>query len=61
MVFPKLETWFPRTHVIRQIDDLVKDFGKLLQDKKKRPGNDMLTYMLEEVRQLRFTSMTIFG
>ncbi|KIJ98494.1 hypothetical protein K443DRAFT_133396 [Laccaria amethystina LaAM-08-1] len=48
LVFPKLETWFPRKHVIRKIDDLVKDFGQLLEDKKQRPGNDMLTYMIEE-------------
>jgi cytochrome P450 len=61
LVFPKLETWFPRKHVIRKIDDLVKDFGQLLEDKKQRPGNDMLTYMIEEVRPLRFMSMTIFG
>lgn len=48
LVFPKLESWFPRKQVIRKIDDLVKDFGKILEDKKQRPGNDMLTYMLEE-------------
>lgn len=61
LVFPKLESWFPRKQVIRKIDDLVKDFGKILEDKKQRPGNDMLTYMLEEVCQLRFMRMTIFG
>jgi hypothetical protein len=33
-----------------KIDKLVAMFGRILEDKKANPGNDMLSYMLEDVR-----------
>ncbi|KJA29606.1 hypothetical protein HYPSUDRAFT_31542 [Hypholoma sublateritium FD-334 SS-4] len=48
IVFPKLEKWFPRREVIKNIDNLVNKFQKILEHKKENKGNDMLTYMLEE-------------
>ncbi|TFK36433.1 cytochrome P450 [Crucibulum laeve] len=48
LVFPKIETWFPRRKLIALIDDLVDKFHGILEYKKNNKGNDMLTYMLEE-------------
>ncbi|KDR84662.1 hypothetical protein GALMADRAFT_133908 [Galerina marginata CBS 339.88] len=48
IVFPKLEKWFPRREVIKNIDNLVAKFQNILEHKKENKGNDMLTYMLEE-------------
>ncbi|EIN09015.1 cytochrome P450 [Punctularia strigosozonata HHB-11173 SS5] len=48
LVFPRFEKWFPRLNVIRSIDELVAQFQGLLERKKEYPGNDMLTFMLED-------------
>ncbi|KAL1745567.1 cytochrome P450 [Schizophyllum fasciatum] len=48
IVFPKLETLFPRKQIITQIDALIAKFTNILEQKKDNRGNDMLTYMLEE-------------
>ena len=48
LVFPRLERWFPRHQVIKNIDSLVAKFQSILESKKENKGNDMLTYMLEE-------------
>lgn len=48
LLVPKLESWFPRKAVISGIDSLVALFQGLLDSKKQDPGNDMLTYMLED-------------
>ena len=48
IAFPTLEKIFPRNHIVAAIDDLVKSFQGLLDVKKENPGNDMLTYMLED-------------
>jgi hypothetical protein len=48
IVFPKLEKILPRVATIKAIDDLVASFQGLLDTKKENPGNDMITYMLED-------------
>ncbi|KAJ7750445.1 cytochrome P450 [Mycena maculata] len=48
IVMPKLEKWFPRHATIKAIDELVACFQSILAYKKENPGNDMLTYMMEE-------------
>ena len=51
LVMPKLEKVFPRVSTIKAIDELVKSFQDLLMMKKENPGNDMITYMLEDKGQ----------
>ena len=51
IAFPRLEKIIPRNHIVAAIDDLVKLFQDLLSTKKENPGNDMLTYMLEDKGQ----------
>ncbi|KAH8110287.1 cytochrome P450 [Phellopilus nigrolimitatus] len=48
MFLPFLETWLPRKRVIAELDGLVEEFRKLLQVKKNTPGDDLISYMLEE-------------
>ncbi|KAJ6490472.1 cytochrome P450 [Mycena vulgaris] len=48
LVAPKLEKIFPRLKTIKAIDELVALFQGILSYKKENPGNDMLTYMLED-------------
>ena len=47
--FPKLETLLPRKTIITKIDALIAKFTGILDEKKENRGNDMLTYMLEDV------------
>ena len=49
IVFPKLETLLPRKTIITKIDALIAKFTGILDEKKENRGNDMLTYMLEDV------------
>ncbi len=44
---PALERWLPRPAVRDMVDSLVEEFRVLLQKKRDHPGNDMITYMLE--------------
>ena len=53
IAFPTLEKIFPRHHTVAAIDDMVKLFQELLDVKKVNPGNDMLTYMLEDKGECR--------
>lgn len=48
LVAPKLEKVFPRVKTIKAIDELVASFQAILTHKKENPGNDMLTYMMED-------------
>ena len=52
IVFPKLEVWIPRHSIVKKIDALVSMFGLLLEEKKQKKADDMLSYMLEDVRLL---------
>ncbi|KAJ8496055.1 hypothetical protein ONZ51_g1369 [Trametes cubensis] len=45
---PFLERWWPRHEVRRLVDEFVDDFRVLVENKRKDPGNDMLTYMFED-------------
>ncbi|KAF7347951.1 Cytochrome P450 [Mycena sanguinolenta] len=48
LVAPKLENVFPRVKTMNAIDELVASFQTILAHKKENPGNDMLTYMMED-------------
>ncbi|KAJ7824618.1 cytochrome P450 [Mycena olivaceomarginata] len=48
LIAPKLEKIFPRVKTIKAIDELVASFQTILTYKKENPGNDMLTYMMED-------------
>ncbi|KAJ6471486.1 cytochrome P450 [Mycena sanguinolenta] len=48
LVAPKLEKVFPRVETIKAIEELVAAFHTILTHKKENPGNDMLTYMMED-------------
>jgi hypothetical protein len=54
LVFPKLERYFPRKKIVNDIDSLVVMFQDLLNQKKEDKGNDMLTYMLDDVSKCSF-------
>lgn len=48
VVFPVLERWLPRHRVRKMVDDFVDDFVKILHEKRRSPGNDVITYMFQE-------------
>ncbi|KAI5118891.1 hypothetical protein M0805_002807 [Coniferiporia weirii] len=48
LFLPFLETWLPRKRLIAEMDGLVDEFRTLMQAKKKAPGEDLISYMLEE-------------
>ena len=56
LVMPKLEKLIPRLKTIKSIDALVQSFQDLLNLKKENPGNDMITYMLEDKGKLSVRS-----
>lgn len=58
LAIPSLEKLWPRTTVINAIDDLVKAFEGILKIKKENPGNDMITYMLED-KSMRLRSIPL--
>ncbi|PCH41958.1 cytochrome P450 [Wolfiporia cocos MD-104 SS10] len=61
---PVMEKWLPRHAIRRDVDALVDRFHALLSEKKGDPGNDMLTFMLEEPNmtdtELRDNAIVIF-
>ncbi|RPD65776.1 cytochrome P450 [Lentinus tigrinus ALCF2SS1-7] len=48
VVLPVLERWLPRRQVQKMIDSFVEDLCKIMDEKRKNPGNDVLTYMFQE-------------
>ena len=48
VVLPSLERWLPRWSVRKMVDGFVDDFCKILQEKREKPGNDVITYMFQE-------------
>ena len=47
VAIPSLEHWLPRWSVRTMIDNFVDDFCKILQEKREKPGNDVITYMFQ--------------
>ncbi|KAI1796690.1 cytochrome P450 [Ganoderma leucocontextum] len=47
VAIPSLEHWLPRWSVRKMIDNFVDDFCKILQEKREKPGNDVITYMFQ--------------
>ncbi|KAH9928024.1 cytochrome P450 [Epithele typhae] len=58
---PVLERWLPRRGVQKMIDSFVTDLCKILDEKKKSPGNDVITYMFQEpeMTELEYRDNTI--
>ncbi|KAI0751675.1 cytochrome P450 [Daedaleopsis nitida] len=48
VVLPVLERLLPRRHVQRMIDSFVDELCKIMEEKRKHPGEDVLSYMFEE-------------
>ncbi|EJF64290.1 cytochrome P450 [Dichomitus squalens LYAD-421 SS1] len=48
VVLPSLERWLPRWSVRKMVDSFVDDFCKILQEKREKPGNDVITHMFQE-------------
>lgn len=48
VVLPVLERWLPRWRVQKMIDTFVADLCVILDEKRKNPGNDVITYMFQE-------------
>ncbi|KAI0774755.1 cytochrome P450 [Trametes elegans] len=48
VVFPSLERYLPRHSVRAMVDNFVTDFVKIIQEKKSNPGNDVITYMIQD-------------
>ncbi|KAI0029801.1 cytochrome P450 [Vararia minispora EC-137] len=49
LIMPFLEKVFPRRDLKRSMDGLAQRFQDMLQEKREKPGQDMLTYMLRDV------------
>ncbi len=48
VAFPSLERWLPRRAVRAMVDDFIGDFCTILDEKRRNPGNDVITYMFQE-------------
>lgn len=48
LLLPFLERWLPRKTLLSRMHALVGQFQTLLEEKKKNPGDDMMTGMLKE-------------
>lgn len=48
LMFPWLDTLFPRQAVIDDVDALNARYDGLLQEKRGKPGRDILSYLLED-------------
>lgn len=48
LILPFLEKVFPRRQVIERIENLVKSFNRLLDQKRQDPGEDIMTFMLRD-------------
>ncbi|OBZ71766.1 hypothetical protein A0H81_08234 [Grifola frondosa] len=64
LVLPILERLFPRTKTIQAIDELAEVFQDILKLKRQSPGNDVMTYMLENTEttdeELRSNMVALF-
>ncbi|TBU22528.1 cytochrome P450 [Dichomitus squalens] len=48
VVFPILERWLPRRAVRGLVDAFVSDLCQILEEKRKTPGDDVITYMFQD-------------
>lgn len=48
LMFPFLDTYFPRAEVIAEVDALNARYDKVLEEKRTELGLDILSYMLED-------------
>ncbi len=48
VVLPVLERWLPRWGVQKKVDEFVEGLCKIMEEKRKNPGDDVLTYMFQE-------------
>lgn len=64
LLFPAFERLFPRKKLITRIDQLVEKFMNILLDKRATPGDDMMSFMLQDPgmsdKELRDNMIVLF-